>query len=256
MINTVERRFFVEPKETSQLARIVMRTGKILLSSGGDVVSVKNAMKHVCVSQPLATKPEAVISSNTLLFSFKAEHQIITRVSEVNKVSNDINKIALINQFVHNSHSMTMKEMEEELDRIEQEKPHSRAMRILASGICSAGFGFFFSDWADAIYIFFIGLGAGWILTSKINRVLAIMAAAFFVTICPILLQMIHIPIGIETTVVSNMPLMVPGMVIFNSIRDIINANYQAAAARFAEAILIAASIAAGTGIALAVVLL
>lgn len=133
----------MEPKETSQLARIVMRTGKILLSSGGDVVSVKNAMKHVCVSQPLATKPEAVISSNTLLFSFKAEHQIITRVSEVNKVSNDINKIALINQFVHNSHSMTMKEMEEELDRIEQEKPHSRAMRILASGICSAGFGFF-----------------------------------------------------------------------------------------------------------------
>ncbi|EOS62049.1 hypothetical protein C815_00176 [Firmicutes bacterium M10-2] len=246
----------MESKKSSQLAKIIMRTGKLLLQSGGDVVSVKHAMKHICMTQPEASKPEAVITSNTVLFSFKVEHQIITRVSEISKVSNDLNKIALINTFCQQANSMTLEEMDEELDRIEQTKPHPRWLRVLASGICSAGFGLFFSDWSDALYIFFIGLGAGWILTSQLNRILAIICASFFVTICPILLQLANVPIGIETSVVSNMPLMVPGMVIFNAIRDIINSNYQAAVNRGTEALLIGAAIATGTGIALAVSLL
>lgn len=246
----------MESQKYSQLSKIIMRTGKLLLQSGGDVVSVKNAMKHICMTQPEATKPEAVVTSNTILFSFKADHQIITRVSEISKVVNDVNKIALINTFCQQANTMTLDEMEKELDRIEQTKPHPRWLRVLASGVCSAGFGLFFSDWSDALYIFFIGLVAGWILTSQLNRILSIIFASFFVTICPILLQMINIPIGIETTVVSNMPLMVPGMVIFNAIRDIINSNYQAAVTRGTEAFLIGAAIATGTGIALAVSLL
>ena len=47
-----------------------------------------------------------------------------------------------------------------------------------------------------------------------------------------------------------------PGMVMFNAIRDTLNGNYQAGWARIAEALMIGASIAAGTGIALAVLLI
>lgn len=44
---------------------------------------------------------------------------------------------------------------------------------------------------------------------------------------------------------------MVPGMVIFNAIRDTLAGNYQAGLNRTAEACLIAAAIATGTGLAL-----
>lgn len=246
----------MELEESSRLAKIVMRTGKLLLSSGGDVVSVKHAMKTVCSTHSEASKPEAIVSSNTIIFSFKANHRIITRVVEVKKIGNDITRIGMINDFCKRCACMNMDEMEQALDKIEETKPIKRWIRVLASGVCSAGFGLFFSDWADAPIIFLIGLGAGWILTSKLNRILSIICASFFVTIIPIGLEMMGISIGIEKTVVSNMPLMVPGMVIFNGIRDTITGNYQAGWNRVAEALMIGASIATGTGIALAVLLI
>ncbi|MEY8309476.1 threonine/serine exporter family protein [Erysipelotrichaceae bacterium 51-3] len=247
---------FLQLEESGRLAAIIMRTGKLLLSSGGDVVSVKQAMKRVCATHSDAKKPEAIVGSNNLMFSFKVDHHIVTRICEVKKIGNDITRIEMIHNFTENCSSMSLDEMEKELDRIEAYKPIPRWIRVLASGICSAGFGLFFSDWSDAFYIFLIGLGAGWILTSKANRILNIIAASFFVTIIPILLEHVNIPIGIEKTVVSNMPLMVPGMVMFNAIRDTLNGNYAAGWARIAEALMIGASIAAGTGIALAVLLI
>lgn len=247
---------FLELEEAGRLATIVMRTGKLLLASGGDVASVKKAMKTVCTTHSDARKPEAIVGSNNIMFSFKAHHHIVTRVCEVKKVSNDITHIEMIDDFCRRCPTMTLDEMEKELDVIENTKPLKRWIRVLASGICSAGFGLFFGDPADAPIIFLIGLGAGWILTSKANRILAVITASFFVTIIPIILEhTFHIPIGIEKTVVSNIPLMVPGMVIFNAIRDTINGNYQSAWARIAEAIMIGASIAMGTGVALAVLI-
>ncbi len=244
---------FLELEDTSRLATVIMRTGKLLLASGGDVVSVKQAMKTVCKTHSDAKKPEAIVGSNTITFSFKVHHQIITRVCEVKKIGNDITHIEMIHDFCEHCADMSLDQMEKALDEIENTRPVARWIRVLASGICSAGFGLFFNDWLDTPYIFLIGLGAGWILTSKANRIMNIIAASFFVTIIPILLQKIGIHIGIEKTVVSNMPLMVPGMVMFNAIHDTLNGNYQAGWNRIAEALMIGASIATGTGVALAV---
>lgn len=247
---------FLELEDASRLAAIIMRTGKLLLSSGGDVVSVKQAMKTVCRTHSDARKPEAIVGANTIMFSFKVHHHIVTRICEVKKIGNDITHIEMIHDFCGRCAQMSLEEMEQALDEIENTRPLARWIRIVASGICSAGFGLFFGDWADAPYIFAIGLGAGWILTSRANRILNIIAASFFVTIIPILLQKAGIHLGIEKTVVSNMPLMVPGMVMFNAIRDTLNGNYQAGWARIAEALMIGASIATGTGVALAVLLI
>ena len=246
----------MEPYESSRLAKIVMRSGKLLLQSGGDVVSAEETMKRICLSHPGASKPECVLTPTTILFSFKTEHHIITRACKITKVGNDLVRIAKIHDLVNNCENLSMKEMEEELDAIEREKTHPRWLRILASGICSAGFGLFFGDPLDVPFIFFIGLGAGWILTNKSNRILMIICASFFVTIYPILLEHASIHLSIETVVVSNMPLMVPGMVIFNAIRDTLAGNYQAGLNRPAEACLIGAAIAAGTGLALGVMVL
>ncbi|WP_305152988.1 threonine/serine exporter family protein, partial [uncultured Dubosiella sp.] len=68
----------MEPYESSRLAKIVMRSGKLLLQSGGDVVSAEETMKRICLSHPGASKPECVLTPTTILFSFKTEHHIIT----------------------------------------------------------------------------------------------------------------------------------------------------------------------------------
>ena len=169
---------FLQFEDSGRLAAIIMRTGKLLLSSGGDVVSVKKAMKKVCETHSDAKKPEAIVGSNNLMFSFKVDHHIVTRICEVKKIGNDITRIEMIHNFTENCSSMSLEQMEKELDKIEKCKPLPRWIRVLASGICSAGFGLFFSDWSDAIYIFLIGLGAGWILTSKANRILNIICEA------------------------------------------------------------------------------
>ncbi|MEY8542702.1 threonine/serine exporter family protein [Dubosiella newyorkensis] len=247
----------LEPYETNQLAKIVMRCGKLLLMSGGDIISTQESMKRVCLSRKGTSKPECVLTPTTMIFSFKTKDQIVTRACEITKVSNDLVRIARIHDFVNHCEAMNMEQMESALDSIEQETTHPRWIRILASGFCSAGFGLFFGDPIDLPFIFLIGLGAGWILTNQGNRILLIIAASFFVTVCPILLEhLVHIQLSIETTVVSNMPLMVPGMVIFNAIRDTLAGKYQAGLNRTAEACLIAAAIATGTGLALGALVL
>lgn len=239
------------PHESSRLAKIVMRTGKLFLQSGGDVTSVSNTMKQICLTQPWARKPECIVTPTSLFFSFKAEHHIITRICEVTKSSNDITSIEAIHKFAEQAPGMTMEQMEQELNRIEKIRPWPRWIRILASGACSLGFGIFFGDPYDVLIIFLLGLGAGWILTSKAHRIFLLIAASFFITAVPALLHRWGLPINSEIYCVANVPLMVPGMLIFNAIRDTINANYQAGLQRTAEACLIAVSIAAGTGLAM-----
>ncbi|UNT96598.1 threonine/serine exporter family protein [Allobaculum mucilyticum] len=149
----------MELEDTSRLATVIMRTGKLLLASGGDVVSVKQAMKTVCKTHSDAKKPEAIVGSNTITFSFKVHHQIITRVCEVKKIGNDITHIEMIHDFCEHCADMSLDQMEKALDEIENTRPVARWIRVLASGICSAGFGLFlttgwihliFSDWTGS----------------------------------------------------------------------------------------------------------
>ena len=58
--------------ESSRLAAIVMRTGKLFLQYGGDVSSVADTMKQICNTQPWVRNPECIVTPTSLLFSFKA----------------------------------------------------------------------------------------------------------------------------------------------------------------------------------------
>ncbi len=60
------------PHESSRLAKIVMRTGKLFLQSGGDVTSVSNTMKQICLTQPWARKPECIVA--VFLLQSRAPH--------------------------------------------------------------------------------------------------------------------------------------------------------------------------------------
>ncbi len=237
--------------ESSRLAAIVMRTGKLFLQYGGDVSSVADTMKQICNTQPWVRNPECIVTPTSLLFSFKAGDQIITRICEVPQSGNNLQVIEAIHLFSEKAGDQTMEQMERSLDRIAAIQPWPRWVRVLASGFCSLGFGLFFGDPMDIPVIFFLGLGAGWILTARAHRIFLLLAASFFITAVPSLLHRWGLPINTEICCVANVPLMVPGMLILNAIRDTINDKYQAGLQRTAEACLIGVAIAAGTGIAM-----
>ena len=64
-------------------------------------------------------------------------------------------------------------------------------------------------------------------------------------------LHMIHLIDNTDKAVIGSLMLLVPGLALTNGIRDIIAGDYMTGMARGAEALLVATSLAVGTGVAI-----
>ena len=128
---------------------------------------------------------------------------------------------------------------------------YSRKMQRLGYFIGAGGFGLFMGgSWMDGLVSAGLGLALRyitWVLQkARLNQIFTNVVASFLLCFSSIALTRAGIGDNVNMIIIGGIMLLIPGIALTNSLRDMISGDIMSGMLRFFDAILVAAAIAAG----------
>jgi len=145
----------------------------------------------------------------------------------------------------------------EMLRRVLSQKPYPGWAGYLAYGCAASFFTLFYGGRLfDFILSFFCGLlvraTVVYLKNLNANTFFVNLVAAFMMTLPPLVLLYLGMPVDLDKVIIGTIMLLVPGVAITNVMRDVLTADFLTAVARLAEVLLISVAIAMGVAVAIA----
>ncbi|MGL5615494.1 MAG: threonine/serine exporter family protein [Sarcina sp.] len=243
--------------DIEKIVRVATHAGKIILESGGEIYRVEETIVRICNSFSIQDA-DAYVTPTGIMVSVSNGSDTKTLIKRVKSRGNNLQKIHLVNNLSRElfQKEFTIDEFENKLKEIDNLKVYPAKLNIICAGIAAASFAVpFGGNLKDFIAAFFIGI----IIKIFVISAEKLSLNAFFINsiggAIAAFLAIISVQIGIGSNInniiIGSIMLLVPGLVITNAIRDTISGDLVSGLTRAAEAILIAVSIAVGTGMIL-----
>ena len=109
---------------------------------------------------------------------------------------------------------------------------------------------FFGGGWLDGLVACVLGLGIRYLTfilqKAELNQIFINVVVSFLLSLSSILLVRNGIGLDANKIIIGNIMLLIPGIALTNSLRDMISGDIMSGMLRFFDAILVAAAIAAG----------
>ena len=245
-------------EDAAQAARVlalVMKVGRVLLENGAEVFRVHETMTIMARSYGLTNYNDYVLTNG--LFA-SADGTGIAAVRDVPRRGVHLGRVEAVNEISREAASGTLPLGEAER-RMEEAaalpEPSARA-QVLASGFGSLCFAYLFgARTGEAIVALIAGavLGAFLIGCEKANVVgmLRRLAGAAVATVVCLLCCMVLTGANPSAAIIGTLMILTPGVAMTMGIRDLLRADYLSGTIRMIDALLIAGSIACGTGLVL-----
>lgn len=236
-----------------ELLTCAMDIGESMLRSGAEVYRVEDCIRRICFSYGASNVDVFSITSSILLtVEFPGEKRM-TQTRRIDSFSTDLERVDKLN---HLSRSMCKEKMDydsfqKKFRAIIEKKRYGYLAETGAFVLIAAVFTVFFGgSWQDAVISGLIGA----ILKATVhfsalvnfNRVLSNLIASFVMSTMAFLFVRSGFARSVEMIVIGNIMLLIPGVLLTNSIRDMISGDTMTGILRFAEAIILALAIAGG----------
>ena len=227
--------------------------GENMLKSGAEVYRVEDCIRRICFAHG-ASKVDvfSITSSIVLTIEFPGEHRL-TQTRRIDGYSNNLERVHKLNQLSRRlcSEKMDFGTFSDQLQNVLNERPYAHWVQMLCYGLIAGAFTIFFGGlWQDALVSFAIGMLLKWTmyLAEKVNfnRVLSNLIASFVMSALSFGAVALGLAQFVDMIVIGNIMLLIPGILLTNSIRDMVSGDTIAGLLRFAEAIILAFAIAAG----------
>lgn len=243
--------------DIDSIVRVATHAGKIILESGGEIYRVEETIVRICNSFSIEDA-DAYVTPTGIMVSVSNGNDTKTLIKRVKSRGNNLQKIHLVNNLSRElfQKEFTVDEFENKLKEIDKLKVYPTKLNIICAGIAAASFAIpFGGNLKDFIAAFFIGI----IIKIFVISAEKLSLNTFFINsiggAIAAFLAIISVQMGIGSNInniiIGSIMLLVPGLVITNAIRDTISGDLVSGLTRAAEAILIAVSIAVGTGMIL-----
>lgn len=241
---------------SAKLLKIIKLSAQIILENGGETYRAEETIKFICKAYDIK-EIEAIATPTGFYITISSDgNENSTVVKRIRKRTINLQKIADVNNVSRQIalHAINLDEALEELEKIENDKPHEYKYAQLYGGISSA---FFVVLFGGGIFEFAVALFTGILITQITKHFVNLHSYQFFSSIVSgtIIAAIAIIATSAAKTgnynqiiVGSIMPLL-PGLSMTNAIRDTIRGDLISGMARGAEALLVAASLAAGAGV-------
>lgn len=237
----------------NELLTCAMDIGENMLRSGAEVYRVEDCIRRICFSYGASHVDVFSITSSILLtIEFPGENRI-TQTRRVDTYSTDLERVDKLNQLSRSmcSEKLDYAEFQRQLNAITEKPRYGYLAETGAFALIAAAFTIFFGGcWQDAVVSGLIGavLKATVYLTAQVNfnRVLSNLIASFVMSAIAFLVVRAGVARSVEMIVIGNIMLLIPGVLLTNSIRDMISGDTMTGILRFAEAIILALAIAGG----------
>lgn len=233
-----------------------MLAGKLLLESGAETLRVEDTMERIAKAHHVR-HVESFVTTTAIIFSIESGEPTKTRIVRVKDRTTDLHKVALVNEVSREitCGNVTLEEAYDKLSEIRDTDYHFPFnIQVLAATISSGCFLIMLGgQWVDFVQASLIG-GTGYIAYFYVNRVAQVRLLSEFATavLVAILAHLcVYLQFGSELdkiTIGAVMPL-VPGLLITNSVRDLMAGHLLSGISKGTEAFLTSCAIGAGVGI-------
>lgn len=235
--------------------------GQIMLKSGAETYRVEDTMCHILKTSGLATTETFATVTGIFVTLNDPTIDAITMVTRVSEKESNLSQVYKVNDVSRRlcSGKLTIEEAYQQLQVIQREKEYPRWMErmgivmtasfftlLLGGGVFASAFSAFNGVWIVGVR----EVAKKIKLNGFITDLLTSFIIALFTTI---VVSLIPRTINEEIIIVGSIMPLVPGVAITNAIRDTLQGDYLSGGSRAIEAFVIAACIAVGIGVGLAV---
>lgn len=240
-----------------QLADIALKTGEIMLSSGGEIYRVQDTIDRVFASEGKRCD-SFVLLSGIFISTIDENGHDLTLIKRIDSFSFDLHMLEEINEFSRMLHIKKISYVEalKLLDQIKSPKKYSLWVRTISSGIIAFAYTLLFNGTIpDAVAAFTISFTA-YPIKEWIGKTFSFQFMEYFlsglITGLMALLYSHFLPyLSITRMLVGAIMIMVPGIAITTGLKDALHGDTVSSIYRLSDAIFI--SVAVGAGVAVAI---
>lgn len=231
----------------------VLLIGRTMLQNGAEVSRVEDSMGRICKSYGAETVDVFTITSQ-IVISVKFEGKIFTQSKRVLSHETNFEQLDDLNNLSRYicKHKPNVEELERQRLEIMNKPDFPLSLSFIASILGASAFAIFFGgtlrDSLCAGLLACIIVLMKHHLKAKLNYIVYYVLTSFVVGIIGILLCKIGIGQNIDKILIGAVMLLIPGIAMTNSIRDMLLGDTMSGILRFIESLLMAISIAVGFG--------
>ena len=239
--------------DQQQILSCALDVGEQMLISGAEVSRVELAISMICKAYGCGRADVFIITSSMILTIEDKDGNHATQTRRLTGTATNLDKLHELNALSRQICAETpgYEQVQQKLRAICQNQSYPLWLQALASGLIAFAFTVFFGGiWSDGFVAFFLGLGLRFLtgLLQKVaaNQIIVNVIAAFVLSVCTIALVRCGLGRDMDKILIGNIMLLIPGIALTNSLRDLISGDIITGLLRFLDAVLVAAAIAAG----------
>lgn len=231
----------------------IMDAGELLATHGAEVSRVEDTINRLCIAYGFVRADVFTITSSIIVTAMLSDGRTITQTRRIRGRDTDLEKVADVNDLSRRicSKPVNLNEFKNELDKIRQGRRVTVRMELGMHMMISAALSIFFGGTVmDGLAAAVSGAVLyGMLHGSAILRLNSVIQNMFCsgVTAAAVLL-LVRSGIGMQPDkiMIGNIMLVIPGIQLTNSLRDMINGDMISGLLNMSEALLKAVSVAMG----------
>lgn len=239
--------------DTEQLLCCALDIGEQMLISGAEVGRVEAAVRYICTAYGCRRTDVFTITSSIVVSVEDAQGERDTQTRRITGSRTNLTRLHKLNALSRRICAETpdWEFVRTQLRKICEEPTYPLWLEILASGLIGGSFAIFFGgSWLDGLVAVLLGMGircsTGLLQKAAMNQIFVNVVTSFLLSMAAILLVRMGIGQDANKIIIGNIMLLIPGIALTNSLRDMISGDIMTGMLRFLDAVLVAAAIAAG----------
>ena len=239
--------------DQQQILSCALDIGEQMLISGAEVSRVELAVRMICTAYGCRRADVFTITSSMVLTVEGPDGNHATQTRRITGTSTDLTKLHRLNALSRRicAETPNFQDVQAALKDICSQQPYALWIQVLAGGLIAFAFALFFGgSWYDGAVAGVLGMGLRlltWLLQkSAANQIIVNMIASFVLSVGAITLVRCGFGHDVNKILIGNIMLLIPGIALTNSLRDLISGDIMTGILRFLDAVLVAAAIAAG----------
>lgn len=238
----------------NKLLKFSSEAGKLMLQSGGETYRVEETVSRICQSFEV-DEVEVFASPTAVMISILFNGEIHSIVKRINSRGIDLNMVHNINSLSREIYQTrpSIEICEKKLKELYSEKHYSFSKNLFYSGVATSTFTVLFGGrFRDVFCAFFIGILTKIVIINfkkfNLNEFFINALCGSLISILSILCLHMGLAKDLDKLIAGSIMLLVPGLALTNSIRDLLEGQLVSGLTRAAEAFFIGMSTAIGTG--------
>lgn len=239
--------------EAEEILYCAMTVGEQILRSGGEAGRVEDTIKRICLAYGASRVDVFSITSSIITTMYGEEFGVCTQTRRVTGMVNDLDRLDRLNQLSREicREKVPYPIIRKKLDQIDQAPKYSFAMQLFVYALISSAFSVFFGgNIGDAIASAIIGILLKFMQTlvdkGSVNSLIATLLVSIFGGFLARLFVLVGLGSHVDLISIGNIMLLIPGIPLTNSLRDMFSGDIITGLIRFMESILLALTIALG----------